>query len=156
MKGFTLLEVIIYLALFAMLMAGALTASFDLVESGGRDATNAQLAEEGNFVLAKVRWVLDGSTVTAPTVGSIGSILSVQKVEGYDGAGNPMVVPITLDPATLESGRISISSVTFYHAESTGTGINPESVGVRFALSARSSTGVVISQTFFGTSSIQK
>ena len=58
MRGFTLIEVIIYLALFSILMAGSLSAAFALCESGGHERTRALVLEEGNFIISKTEWEL--------------------------------------------------------------------------------------------------
>ncbi|HEY5383091.1 MAG TPA: prepilin-type N-terminal cleavage/methylation domain-containing protein [Candidatus Paceibacterota bacterium] len=160
-NGFTLIEVIIYLALFAILMAGALTASFNLVESGGRDASRALLAEEGSFVIAKVQWALSGATlITVPSVGGSSSVLSVARVSGRDSNGIsvslPTVAAVTVDPSELVGGTVMLTSVSFYHAAGSGTGINPESLGVRFTLSTHTRGGALLSQEFFSTTSLHK
>ena len=66
-RGFTLIEVIIYLALFAILMAGTLASSFTLFESGGHNTARALLAEEGSFVITKMN--VDTSLDPAQLVG---------------------------------------------------------------------------------------
>ena len=125
-------------------MAGSLAASFNLVESGGRNASRAALVEEGSFIIAKIHWALSGATlVTEPRVGSSSSVLSVHKAEGD---------AVTLDPATLVGGTVTLTSVSFYH---TPTGQSPESIGVRFILGTRTSQGVLISQEFFSTTSLR-
>ncbi len=57
-KGFTLIEVIIYLALFSILMSGFLVASFSLVESAGKDTSRSLLQAEGEYLLAKILYAL--------------------------------------------------------------------------------------------------
>ena len=54
MKGFTLIETIVYLALFSILMGGAIVAAFNIFESAGRQQTHTMLQEEGNFLIAKI------------------------------------------------------------------------------------------------------
>lgn len=54
-RGFTLIEVIVYLALFSILITGGISASFFILEGGDRNAARALLAEEGSFVIAKMR-----------------------------------------------------------------------------------------------------
>ena len=146
-KGFTLIEVIVYLALFAILITGALEASFNLFEAGGHSAAEALLAEEGGFVVAKVQVELAGATsVTVPVADSSSGVLTVSKPSGTS----------TLDPTKLVGGQVSMSNASFYHAAELGTGLVPESVGVRFTLSTRTSKGVMLSQEFFSTTSLRK
>ena len=146
-KGFTLIEVIMYLALFALLITGALEASFNLFESSGHNAAQALLAEEGSFVVAKVQRTLAGAlTVTVPAAGRAAATLRVTTASGIN----------TLSPTTLVGGRVTMSAVSFYHEAATGTGLVPEAVGVRFVLSTRTNEGVLLSQEFFSTTSLRK
>jgi prepilin-type N-terminal cleavage/methylation domain-containing protein len=147
-SGFTLIETIVYLALFAILMTGVLSASFNLFESSGHNASRALLAEEGSFVIAKVHGVLSGATlVTQPSTGSSSSVLSVHKAEGG---------MVALDPAELVGGKVTLTSISFYHVAAIGTGLTQESVGVRFTLSTRTAQGALLSQDFFSTTSLRK
>jgi prepilin-type N-terminal cleavage/methylation domain-containing protein len=123
-QGFTLIEVIIYLALFSILMAGSLSAAFALCESSGHERTRAFLLEEGNFIIAKTEWEF-----------------SVEKNAVFD-------------PATLVGGRVSLTSIQFYHA--TDTSANLESVGMSFTLAARTEQGALMSQSFFSTTTLTK
>lgn len=146
-KGFTLIEVIVYLALFAILMAGSLETAFNLFESGGHNAAKAMLAEEGSFVIAKIQWQLSGATaVTTPPLNASAGMLGVNKATGT----------ATLDLSTLVGGRVTMSNVSFYHAAAVGTGLAPEAVGVRFTLSTRTEKGAMLSQEFFSTTSLRK
>lgn len=66
-KGFTLLETIIYLALFSVLMSGALTAVYSLLQSGTQNLAAISIQEEGMFINRKLSWALGGATaVTTP------------------------------------------------------------------------------------------
>jgi len=53
-RGITMIEVLVYLALYAIVLSGALVSVYTMIESSERDACEARLAEEGNFVLAKL------------------------------------------------------------------------------------------------------
>ncbi len=66
-KGFTLLETIIYLALFSVLMSGALVTVYTLLQSGTQNLGGASIQSEGLFVNRKLTWALSGATaVTVP------------------------------------------------------------------------------------------
>ncbi len=53
-KGFTLVEFLIYLALFGLLFSGLFCGALVIVENIGRNDTQMMLAEEGAFLLAKI------------------------------------------------------------------------------------------------------
>jgi prepilin-type N-terminal cleavage/methylation domain-containing protein len=155
--GFTLIEVIIYLALFSILMAGSLSAAFVLCESSGHERTRALLSEEGNFIVAKTEWELSGAElVTSPSVGNSGTTLSIEKVAGYDNSGAPIANAVVFDPATLIGGSVLLTSVRFYHVADSGVGANPESVGIHFTLAMRTEQGALMSQSFFSTTTLKK
>ena len=59
-KGFTLIEVIIYIALFSLLMGTAFVTAFGLIEGSGKLSAKTTTQEEGNFVLRKINWALTG------------------------------------------------------------------------------------------------
>jgi prepilin-type N-terminal cleavage/methylation domain-containing protein len=154
-QGFTLIEVIVYLALFSILMAGSLSAAFALCESSGHERTRAFLLEEGNFIIAKTEWELSGAElVTSPSAGNSGATLSIERVSGYDSAGTPITHTVVFDPVTLVGGRVLVTSVRLYHAASTGS--DPESVGISVTLASRTEQGAPTNQSFFSTTTLTK
>jgi prepilin-type N-terminal cleavage/methylation domain-containing protein len=72
MKGFTLIEVIVYIALLGALMTGALTSAVNLIQSTGSSNGKATVQEEGSFVVRKLEWALSGMT-SVPTVTNSGT-----------------------------------------------------------------------------------
>lgn len=52
-RAFTLIEAIIYLALFSIVIGGALMSAAALFEGAGSDTAKARLQEEGAFMLEK-------------------------------------------------------------------------------------------------------
>ncbi len=83
MKGFTLIETIIYIALLGLIMTGALVSSYDLISSSQSSSGKTTVQEEGTFVERKIGWALSDMS-GAPTLGGIGctQTLSVNKT-GY-------------------------------------------------------------------------
>jgi len=59
-NGFTLIEVIIYIALFSLLMGAAFVTAFQVIDSSSRLSTKDTVQEEGNFFLRKMDWALTG------------------------------------------------------------------------------------------------
>jgi len=58
-RGVTLLETLIYIALFALLIGGGVSSAYSLIESSDRIGVHAMVEEEGNFLLAKIQWALE-------------------------------------------------------------------------------------------------
>lgn len=71
-RGFTLLEVIIYIALFSIIMGGASTASYALVEGAENRHAALSREQEGTFINRKLNWELtNASDVYAPTAAQL-------------------------------------------------------------------------------------
>jgi len=162
-KGFTLLEILIYLGLFAMLLGGAVIASYSIFESSGRNQTKSILEEEGDFILAKIRWALSGAqTVNSPVTNATSTFLSVVKWD--TSIGNPVIVnPVgtnaTLsrgaNPAqTLNNSNVSVSNMIFTHTYKGAA--EPESVDSHFTLTAQTPGGATVSGDFDSTNYLRK
>lgn len=80
MKGFTLIETIIYIALLGLIMTGALLTAYALIDSGSYGSGKNTMVDEGSFVIRKIAWALTGMSAT-PVVGGSGcsQTLSVTK-----------------------------------------------------------------------------
>lgn len=91
MRGFTLIEVIIYIALFGILMAGAVVATYQLIDGGARNQRDVTIQEEGTFLIRKINWTL--TSVASVSVSPEGTALSVQKLAGpgFAASDNPLV-----------------------------------------------------------------
>ena len=57
-KGFTLIEVIIYIALFSLLMGSAFITAYQLIDGSNNLSSKNTTEEEGNFVMRKINWAL--------------------------------------------------------------------------------------------------
>lgn len=61
-SGFTLLETIIYLALFSVLMSGATVTVYQLLSSIDKDERTLKVLTESNFINQKLDWALSGKS----------------------------------------------------------------------------------------------
>jgi len=61
-SGFTLIEAIIYIALFGVLMSSGFVIAFELIKTGDTLAHKAVVQDETSFVLRKINWALTGTT----------------------------------------------------------------------------------------------
>src|SRR6185503_14666830 len=86
-RGFTLIETIVYLALFSILMTGIISSVYLLFENGDRNQTKAMLQEEKEYLLGKINWSLSGVQTVTPSSSFSANTLNVVK---YDGS------PVTL------------------------------------------------------------
>lgn len=169
-RGFTLIETVIYLALFAILMSGVIAVAYNMFELSVRNQTQALLQDEGNFLMGKVSWALSGTaSINQPVVGILGSQLSVNKVTGVNSSGNPIITPVVIAlsgtnvtiqegsaPAVaLNNSNIQITRLSFLHTLGTGV-ITPESVEASTTLTARTPNGMVITQDFSTTGYLRR
>ncbi len=132
MKGFTLIETVIYIALLGMLMTGTLMTAYDLFESSQKSSGKATVQEEGSFVQRKMTWALTGMT-SAPTVGGFNcsQTLSVSKA----GAATPVEFQRNSTNNTIEmreggvgsflpitTGNVSATCLQFSTIAASGSG----------------------------------
>jgi type II secretory pathway pseudopilin PulG len=61
-SGFTLLETIIYCALFSVLMSGAIVTVYALLSSSEKTGEQIQIVAEATFINQKLAWALSGAT----------------------------------------------------------------------------------------------
>ena len=68
-----MIETIIYVALFAILMSGAVVAAYNLLEGSGRNENAIGIQEEGTFLNRKINWALAGASAvsTSPSGDSL-------------------------------------------------------------------------------------
>jgi len=61
-SGFTLLETIIYCALFSVLMSGAIVTVYALLSSSEKTGEQIQIVAEATFINQKLAWALSSAT----------------------------------------------------------------------------------------------
>jgi len=148
-QGFTLVETLIYLALFAIIIGGALVTTYQIIQSSQAMETKVALQEEGDFLLGKISWALSGvKTINSSTSGGK---LSVAK---YDSATpNPLIYDYNPDSQilfsnstgnnlALNNNEIKIVNLTFNHL------FLPEGIEAKFTLSSLSENGRSYTQDF--------
>lgn len=99
-KGFTLLEAIIYIALFSLLLGGMMPAAFQLFRSGSRNMTAYAIQEEAAFIDRKIYWALSGASGAASP--SPGELVITRFDSGENG---PLTFAAEGTAMTLARGR---------------------------------------------------
>ncbi len=130
-RGFTLIEMIVYMALFSIMMGGLIVTVHQLYQSIGSMNSKVMEQEEINFVIKKIDWVLTGvSSINAPLSGTsptlninktgfiqnpiIIKFNSVRKdIEIQTGASNPFF-PLT-------TKNVKVTSLQFQYLPAVGT-----------------------------------
>lgn len=150
MRGVTLLETLLYLALFAFMLTGTFISLANMHESATRIDASARLTDEGNFLLHRLRYIVHAAdSISVPARGEqqtrlilllpTGSV-SIRAQEGrlmYEQDGS--LFPLT-------GSEITVSDLSF--ERESGTPGRPAALVISFTLFARTATGGVFSRTF--------
>ena len=92
-KGFTLIEVLIYIVLFSILMGGGFVVAHQLIDNSRKLSTKDTTQEEGNFVMQKFDWALTGvDPTTTPTISGSGCSTQTLSVTKTDTTISPVVI----------------------------------------------------------------
>lgn len=119
--GFTLIEILIYCALIALLLTATLGIAYEFLQSSAATKSRVILAEQQQFLRQKIEWVVRGSSaINAPSVGSSASTLSVNKTNS---AENPFVIDTVSGVVRLQTASqvalpitdpaVTVSGLTF-------------------------------------------
>ncbi|MDQ5922516.1 MAG: hypothetical protein QG644_224 [Patescibacteria group bacterium] len=158
-SGFTLIETMIYIALFALIMTGTIVSIYGILGSSARNQLKAMVQEEGSFLVGKVDWSLNGAS--SIEVRDNGFSLTITK---YDGS----VIKLSISPTDgnmtltedgienvlnnsnveIECASLSEEMGCFNYTESSGEGINARKLSTYFTVNSRTSEGMPYSQDF--------
>ena len=144
MKGFTLIETIIYTALISIIIAGALVAVYQVLESSSALYNKIITEQESNFLLRKFAWALSGvSAINLPAAGATSSVLSLNKINFSE---NPIVIDLnsnnmrmkkgSAEPAILNTQNITVQNLVFEHLSSSGNA--PEAIKINLTVDTQS------------------
>ncbi|KKW23866.1 MAG: hypothetical protein UY70_C0021G0010 [Candidatus Kaiserbacteria bacterium GW2011_GWB1_52_6] len=129
-RGFTLIETIVYVALFGVLMAGILPAVYSVLQGGAQINRRATVQDEENFVFRKIGWALssiDPAQTYSPASGS-SAALSLTR---YDGIHVAMRLSGTTVQLSEDGGvtyypittpNVQVSDLTFTYLSPSGNG----------------------------------
>lgn len=67
-SGFTLIETLLYIALFVIILGAVLVATYNMIESTDKTQYRSLIHNEAQFGVRKMHWLLNGATnVSVPT-----------------------------------------------------------------------------------------
>ena len=144
-SGFTLIETLIYLALFAIIIGGTVVVTYDIIAGSDNTQIKVVISEEGNFLLRKIDWALTGvASIDSPAAGASGVALSVTKL-GLPAGQNPLVFDLNSgnlrlkrgagSAMALNSSNATVSNLVFAHLAAIGQ--RPEAVKASFKLNGQ-------------------
>lgn len=147
--GFTLIESVIYLALFAIIIGGGMTAAYQIIVATQAAHNHIILNQEANFLIKKIDWGLHGAT----GISASGSTLTMTNTI----SGNPTQLVFSKDGAVLmlkrgsgaamalNSSGVLVDSVSF--VKNAGLNGAPDSIVITLSLTTFQ-YGTNTSQTF--------
>ncbi len=106
-KGFFLMEVIIYSALFSIMMGGLIVIAYQLSDNTSDLARKVTTQEELNFVTKKIEWALTGVTEINTPTNNTSHKLSVNKTNFNQ---NPIIIQLDQSSGDIEFCINSCSS----------------------------------------------
>lgn len=119
-SGFTLVEMLVYLALFAFIMTSALAGAYQIIEHGNRTRVGALRVEEEHFIIRKIGGILN-STVSIQEPDGEGIVLTADGNTFEEQNGG-----IHLNGEPLSNDIVTITDFTVVHTNS------PETVAISF------------------------
>jgi hypothetical protein len=120
MRGFTLIETTIYIALLSIIMTGVLVSVYDIISSGSLIADKTTTEDEGNFVLGKLAWTFGDVKMVSPT-GYFSTPITITRTDGVS------TVQMRLNNGVIEmkenggsytpvtTSNVNVSALAFYY-----------------------------------------
>lgn len=144
MKGFTLVETLVYLGLFSIAIGGLIVSAFYLIDAGADNQKLVSVQEEGTFLNRKLAWaiasatdadVVGGTTLTLsrPDLGAE-SPLSLTYDAGV-GKGSLMLSRGGGIPLPLNGSEFTVTDVVFSVVHEIG---RPTYVGATYKVEGES------------------
>src|SRR3989338_2731616 len=102
MKGLTLIEVLIYMAILAVFIGGIFVLFNQALDSAELLRLRAETAANAEFVMRKIEWAASGAkTINIPTANNSSSQLSMDK---FVAGSNPLIFVLNGEKITLAKG----------------------------------------------------
>jgi len=118
-KGFTLIETLIYLALFTIIIGGGMVATYQIIQSSAAGTNHVIMEEEANFLLRKMNWALVGASSIPAVSATHLEITNTTGTYSFNLCGTNLTIETGAGktcgntPITLNASSISITSLTF-------------------------------------------
>jgi len=151
-SGFALIDIIIYIALFAVLIGSVSVSVYNIFISTNQNHTSTMVLDEGNFLLAKISWVIEqAETITSPIQNASSTLLLITPYDIH--LGNSILLQVQNKNITLRrknvtsilnNSNVEVSNVVFTYRTSEGV----HSIESTFTLTSRAPNGTLISSDF--------
>lgn len=108
--GFTLIEMLVYTALFGLMFSCLLPVCFALIENLDTSKTRAMVQQEGDFILAKIDWAAASAHSAEADATSL-ILTNPDHIIKYDAASDAQ--NIKLDGQILNASAVKIKDANF-------------------------------------------
>lgn len=162
MRGFTLIETLIYITLYALIIGGVVVSVYFIIQSSNRNQTKAMLHEEGLFILGKLESSLTNADIALtpdPTTLFItdNSLSSSKNPTVFSVASGNISVKRGSSPSEIfNNSNVTVTNSSFVYTKQSGDGVLPEKVDVSFTLETNTSNGLKVSEKFSTTKYLRK
>ena len=162
-SGFTLIETLIYIALFGILFSGVVISAYSILETGGKNQAQIMTQVEGNFISAKISWALSQAvSIDSSADGDLQLGTSDKKtIEIKPDSPTASQVNLLLilpdgTTATLNNSNETIEAASLYFDKINADGDKPEGVKYGFKLNALSDQGFPVTNDFASIAYLRK
>lgn len=163
-KGFTLIEILLYTGLAALLLAGISSFFFLILRSRVKSQTAAEVEQQGTQIMQIVTQAIrNAENINSPLAGSSSNSLSLDAAGmGADptvfdaSAGISRIKEGSESAVNLNNSRVQISNLDFSNLSRAGT---PGNIKVQFTLTHQNPGGrneYDYSKIFYGTASLRQ
>ncbi|MBI5037935.1 MAG: prepilin-type N-terminal cleavage/methylation domain-containing protein [Candidatus Kerfeldbacteria bacterium] len=161
-KGFTLMEILIYLAISGIIIAGVSTLLYVMLGARVKQQTINEVEQQGAFMMRYItQAVRNADAITEPASGAAVNLT----LNMYDLTDDPMVISLTGntlsvsragEPAiALHSDRVEIANVAFTNVSYAGT---PGALSITYTVRSVNPSGrqeYSYEKTFYGSATIR-
>lgn len=162
MRGFTLIETLIYIALYTLIIGGVVVSVYSIIESSNRNQAKAMLHEEGLFILGKLESSLanaDNALTPDPATLSItdNSLSSSKNPTVFSVASGNLSVTRGNSPSEiLNNSNVTVTNSSFVYTTQSGDGVLPEKVEISFTFETATLNGTKVIENFSTTKYLRK
>ena len=128
-RGFTLIEVVVYIALISIVIGYSTSGDYTLIRDSERLNARVIIDAEANFLLKKIEWALSSvQNITNPSSGFSDDSLSIERYNFS--ANNPVVfdldsdgnlrITVGVNTEILNSELINVDNLLFEHIAPNG------------------------------------
>jgi hypothetical protein len=140
MRGFTLIETVLYIALFTIVTGGITLSSYMLIASSDALQARAMLVQESRFIMSGIeRAIVESTTIVFPSVGESASMLTLRYAGGEFGAIEQLGTDILMRSEILNNTN---TRVVFFNVLRSST--FPDGVTISITLETRTRTGKIL------------